>query len=100
MQEQEITLEYPISRGDTLVEKITLFKPDGSGWLRGIKLLDLLQADTDALTIVLQRTTTPALTEHEIRVKLDSYDLMQAANVVASFFTKKSNDENGESPPA
>ncbi|MCL1861829.1 MAG: phage tail assembly protein [Proteobacteria bacterium] len=98
---EEITLEYPISRGDTQIEKITLSKPSGTGWLRGIKLLDLIQADTDALTAVLPRLTAPALTEAEIRVKLDPYDLMQAANVVAGFFTKKSEQAGSvESPPA
>ena len=85
-----IPLETPIKRGEQEITSFTLTKPDGTGWMRGAKLLDLMQMDTAALTTVLPRISSPALTEAEIRSKLDPADLFQIGAEVAAFLLPKS----------
>jgi hypothetical protein len=95
----EITLDTPLERGKERIENITINKPSGSGWLRGVKLYDLLQGDVLALSIVLPRITSPALLENEIITKIDAADLLRISNEVASFFSPKWLQESN-SPPA
>ncbi len=85
-----VTLDTPIQRGDTELATITLFKPAGTAWMRGVKLTDLLQMDATALAIVLPRITEPALTGAEINNKLDPADLLQLGAEVAGFLLPKS----------
>lgn len=85
-----ITLDSPIKRGDIELDRITIIKPAGTAWMRGVKLTDLLQMDTVALATVLPRITEPALTGAEINAKLDPADLLQIGAEVASFLLPKS----------
>jgi len=94
-----ITLEHPIKRGDTLLTEIRLLEPQGTGWLRGIKLFDLMQMDVGALTTVLPRLTDPALTEQEIRAQLHPADLIQLGTEVAGFLAPKSLTQGEDIPP-
>ena len=57
--EEVITLDTPIVRGQQHIEQVTLRKPM-SGELRGVTLADLSQMDVLALRKVLPRITTPA----------------------------------------
>lgn len=85
-----IPLDTPIKRGDEEIKEITLFKPAGTGWMRGAKLMDLMQMDAAALTVVLPRITTPPLTAQDITAKLDPADLFQLGAEVATFLLPKS----------
>ncbi len=87
---KEITLDNPFARGDKKIEKVSVLQPPGSGWLKGVKLFELVQMDADALATVLPRITEPALTEQEIRSKLHPADLFQLGGVVSGFLLPKS----------
>ncbi|WP_252275478.1 phage tail assembly protein [Pseudomonas subflava] len=86
--EEVITLDTPIVRGEQKIEQITLRKPM-SGELRGVTLADLAQMDVLALRKVLPRITLPSLTDPEIG-RMDPADLLQCGVVVASFLLTKS----------
>ena len=89
--EETITLDTPIIRGETSITSITLRKP-ASGELRGVSLIDLAQMDVLSLRKVLPRITTPTLTDIEIG-RMDPADLLQCGVAVGSFLLKKSDRE-------
>ena len=78
-----ITLDTPIRRGDTTIERITLRKPK-SGELRGISLTDLLQMDVNALCTVLPRISTPMILKQEVG-DMDPADLVQIGTMLSGF---------------
>lgn len=82
-----ITLDEPIKRGDTTIERVSVRKP-GAGELRGVTLMDLAQMDVTALQKVLPRITDPTLAPHEIE-RLDPADLMQLGVKAVSFLLTK-----------
>lgn len=84
-------LDAPIQRGDQVIEKLQLRKPD-AGTLRGVKLVDLLQLDTTAIRMLAPRITTPSLTTADVD-KLDPADLVTLGTEIASFFMKKADRE-------
>ena len=88
MEQKVITLETPLQRGEQTINTITLRKPS-AGELRGLSLVSLLQMEVTALTTVLPRITSPALTNDEIN-RLDLPDLMQLGSEVAGFLVPKS----------
>jgi hypothetical protein len=79
----EITLDTPLVRGEQTLSTVTIRKP-AAGELRGVKLVDLLQMDVTALTVVLPRVTTPALTAQDV-ARLDPADLVQMGSAVSDF---------------
>ncbi len=79
----KIILKTPIKQGERKITEISLRKPF-SGELRGIKLLDVLQMDVSAYIPLLQRITTPILTETQIH-HLDPVDLIQIMTGVQGF---------------
>ncbi|GEM_PF-63316 len=83
----QITLEVPIKRGDQLITDVALRKPD-AGSLRGIKLMDLLQMDMVALSTLLPRISSPALTSADVN-KLDPVDLISLGTEVSTFFVPR-----------
>jgi hypothetical protein len=83
-----VTLDRPIRRGDTVLDTISLRKPK-AGELRGISLTDLLQMDVNALCTVLPRITTPMVLKQEVG-DLHPADLVQLGTKVAGFFLPKS----------
>jgi hypothetical protein len=89
--EETITLDTPIVRGETEITTITLRKP-ASGELRGVSLVDLANMDVMSLRKVLPRITTPTLTDIEIG-RMDPADLLQCGVAVGSFLLKKSDRE-------
>ena len=86
--ENLVTLENPIKRGDMLIEQVTLIKPN-AGTLRGVSLASLANSDVDALIKVLPRMTYPALTEHEV-TRLEASDLILFAGKVVGFLSPSS----------
>ncbi|MEI7222260.1 phage tail assembly protein [Pectobacterium carotovorum] len=91
-----VTLETPIKRGETVIDTITLIKPT-AGTLRGVSLAALAGSDVDALIKVLPRMTLPALTETDI-TRMELPDMIAIAGKVVGFLTPKS--QQGTSPEA
>lgn len=96
--ENAITLETPIKRGETIIDSIELRRP-GAGELRGLKLADVLQLDVDAAIKLLPRITSPALISEEV-ARMDPADLLQCASKVAGFLLRKSDLQDTPSPAA
>lgn len=88
--ENVITLEEPIKRGDTVISTVEVTKPN-AGSLRGIGLAALGNADVDALVIVLPRITSPNLTTQECKA-LCLPDLIALAGAVVGFLAPKSEE--------
>lgn len=82
-----IELDTPIVRGDTTISTLTIKKPD-AGQLRGVKLMDLIQMDIDAIIKVAPRIATPTLTENDV-ANLDPVDLLAVSTAVVGFFQTK-----------
>lgn len=82
-----VTLDTPIKRGNQTIDKIELRKP-AAGELRGTSLSALVNLDVEALQKVLPRITTPALTEADI-ARLDPADLVQLGGKFAGFLLPK-----------
>lgn len=89
--EETVTLDTPLQRGETLIETVTIRKPM-AGELRGVSLIELMQMDVLALRKVLPRITTPTLTDLEIG-RMDPADLVQCGVAVSSFLLSKSAKE-------
>lgn len=86
--ENVITLENPIKRGEQVIDQITLMKPN-AGTLRGVSLASVANSDVDALIKVLPRVTAPSLTEQEIAA-LELPDLVALAGKVIGFLSPSS----------
>ena len=78
-----VDLDTPISRGDQVINSITLRKPT-SGELRGTSLNALVNLDVDALGKVLPRISSPTLTEFDVQ-QMDPADLVQLGVAFADF---------------
>lgn len=86
MTTRNVTLSTPVKRtGDQNdVAAVALRKPQ-PGEMRGLKLLDVLQLDVNALLVLLPRITDPALTRDEVAtMELD--DLLKLGGEVTQFF--------------
>lgn len=86
--ENVITLEEPITRGEMVISQVEIIKPN-AGHLRGIGLASLSNADVDALVTVLPRITLPILTKQECNA-LCLPDLIALASKVVAFLSPKS----------
>ncbi|MCC7632570.1 phage tail assembly protein [Stenotrophomonas rhizophila] len=87
-----IDLDSPITRGDQVIDRLQVRKPD-AGSLRGVKLLDLLQMDVTAIRTLAPRITFPTLTTADVD-KLDPADLVSLGTEIAGFFMKKADRES------
>ncbi|CAI0759688.1 MULTISPECIES: phage tail assembly protein [Serratia] len=83
-----VTLENPIQRGDTTITEVRITKPN-AGTLRGVGLAAVANADVDALLIVLPRMTYPNLTKDECH-RLELPDLVALAGKVVGFLSPNS----------
>lgn len=90
-----IRLNTPIKRAGEAadVTSVTLRKPQ-PGEMRGLKLLDVLQLDVNALIVLLPRITSPALTGDEVAT-MPVDDLFKIGGEVTRFF---GGDANGPFP--
>lgn len=84
MSTTEVTLEYPIKRGENRIEKITLHKPK-SGALRGVSLRDVLDMKPEAIFTITPRISDPKLTSAEMETEVDPADLLQIGAALANF---------------
>lgn len=87
-----ITLKQPLTRGETQISELQVRKPNVPA-LKGLKLLDLMQSDVNALSILLPRITQPMLTKADID-RLDVADFTKLTTAV--FEVMGLNDEDGE----
>ncbi len=87
MTQKTVTLDNPIQRGEQTISDIVVRKPM-AGQLRGLNMTDILQVDVNALSKLLPRITSPALTEVDIGA-MDPADLMQLGQEVAAFLLPK-----------
>lgn len=83
-----VTLENPIKRGNLLIEQVTVTKPN-AGTLRGVSLAAVANSDVDALIKVLPRMTYPPLLESDV-VKLELPDMIALAGKVIGFLSPSS----------
>lgn len=81
---KKLTLQEPIKRGDETVTEVTLTKPR-AGAMRGLAITDLMQMDVTAVSTLLMRITTPALTPSEI-ADLSAPDLIAFSQEIIGFF--------------
>ncbi|WP_055128406.1 phage tail assembly protein [Pseudomonas mediterranea] len=88
LEDNTITLDTPIIRGKSVIESITLRKPQ-SGELRGVHLVDLLNMDVATLFKILPRISTPSITAPEA-ANLDPADLLACGSKIAGFLLQKS----------
>lgn len=96
MTQKEITLSTPIISGKTEIKTITIRKPL-TGDLRGVKLLDFVDADVNSLAKVLPRIATPTLSEQDV-YNMDLADLTQIVVEISGFLKQKSSSVATESP--
>ncbi|VVT44326.1 GpE+E' [Kosakonia radicincitans] len=83
-----ITLENPVKRGEQIIDAITLIKPN-AGTLRGVSLAAVANSEVDALIKVLPRMSAPSLTEQEVAA-LELPDLVALAGKVVGFLSPDS----------
>lgn len=83
-----VTLSQPIKRGDQEIKTVTIndtIKQAGS--LRGLRLVDVLNLDYDAVSTLFTRVTSPQLTASDIATMTTS-DFTALCEEMASFLTK------------
>jgi len=87
-QEKTITLDTPITRGETTISEVILRKPL-AGALRGTRLNAVMEMDVVAMMTIIPRISTPALTAPELET-MDPADLTTMAVEVVTFLLPKS----------
>ncbi|MEM1077464.1 MAG: phage tail assembly protein [Pseudomonadota bacterium] len=85
---KEVPLEDPIERKDETIKAVMVNKPS-AGQLRGLKLVDVLQMDVNAMITLLPRITSPALLPDEV-ANLDPADLTSLSTEVVVFLAGNS----------
>ncbi len=91
----EITLNFPIKRGEQIIDKISLNEPTLFN-LKGLHLSEILQMKTQESATLIARIATPALTADEVQ-KMDLSDFVNiAVGVTAIFAAVDKNKNEGE----
>ncbi|HCJ3408034.1 TPA: phage tail assembly protein [Raoultella planticola] len=83
-----VILSKPIKRGDQEITTITIndnIKQAGS--LRGLRLVDVLNFDFDAVSTLLTRITTPSLTSSDVG-SMATGDFTALCEEITPFLTK------------
>ncbi|PBJ21170.1 Phage tail protein E [Pseudomonas ogarae] len=88
VDDNTVTLDTPIIRGKTIIDSITLRKPQ-SGELRGVHLVDLLNMDVATLIKILPRISAPGITAPEA-ASMDPADLLACGSKISGFLLQKS----------
>lgn len=86
-----VTLSTAIMRGEKAISEIQVIKPNVPA-LRGLKLLDVLQSDTNALEILLPRVTQPMLHKADFE-KMEPQDFIELATAVLNFLAPTSDSQ-------
>lgn len=88
MKARTVTLEEPITRGETEIKTIELRAPK-AGELRGLNNFDVIQANVTAHRTLIPRISNITVNEFDL---LDPADLMAVQQEVIAFFMPKSLD--------
>lgn len=88
VDDNTVTLDAPIIRGKTVIDSITLRKPQ-SGELRGVQLVELLNMDVATLIKILPRISSPGITAPEA-ASMDPADLLACGSKISGFLLQKS----------
>ena len=88
VEDNTVTLDTPIARGKTMIDTLTLRKPQ-SGELRGVQLVELLNMDVATLIKILPRITNPGITAPEV-AGMDPADLLACGSKISGFLLQKS----------
>ncbi|EMJ7098652.1 phage tail assembly protein [Vibrio owensii] len=88
MKTRTVTLEEPITRGETEIKTIELRAPK-AGELRGLNNFDVIQANVTAHRTLIPRISNITVNEFDL---LDPADLMAVQQEVIAFFMPKSLD--------
>ena len=83
-----VTLVYPIIRGETKIESLTVRKPKAGELRGGITLQDILTTDASAMLKLIPRLTDPPLTQPEADA-LETEDFSELAGTIRGFFITK-----------
>ncbi|WP_439327879.1 phage tail assembly protein [Lonepinella sp. BR2357] len=83
-----VTLSTPIVRGDKTFSEIQINKPTVIA-LKGLKLLELLQSDVNALMVLLPRVSQPMLHKNDFDT-MDVGDFTDLSTAVINFLVPTS----------
>ena len=86
-----VKLTQPIKRGDKEFTEITVTKPTIPA-LKGLKMLDVLQSDVNALTVLLPRVTQPMLHKNDFD-SMEISDFVELAGAAINFLVPTSDSE-------
>ncbi|MGB0694009.1 MAG: phage tail assembly protein [Rhodospirillaceae bacterium] len=81
---ETVTFATPIPYGEETLSEISLRKPT-AGDLRGLKLMSVLELETNSLLTLVPRLATPAVTSGQLQA-LSPGDLIKMAGVIGGFF--------------
>lgn len=79
-----VPLSTPIKRNGGDIDALTLRKP-AAGELRGLKLMDVMQMDVNAMGILLPRIAQPTITKADVDA-LELSDMVDLGVAVVGFF--------------
>lgn len=82
-----VNLDVPIKREGGDITSVQVRKP-GAGELRGLKLVDVVNVDVNAMFQLLPRITQPVIHTQEL-VKMDIADFLALSNEVATFLPQR-----------
>jgi len=82
-----VELSTPIQRASGPIGSLTLRRP-ATGELRGLKLMDVLQMDVNALGVLLPRIAQPTITKADVEA-MELADVMELGVAVVGFFEAK-----------
>ncbi|WHS62255.1 phage tail assembly protein [Pseudomonas sp. G2-4] len=88
VDDNTVILDTPIIRGKSVIDSITLRKPQ-SGELRGVQLVELLNMDVATLIKILPRISNPGITAPEAAC-MDPADLLACGSKISGFLLQKS----------
>ena len=89
----EVTLKKPVQHGDNQISSVIVREPTEST-LRGLSLIDVLKLESQALTVIIPRVTTPTLHANHTAA-LSAADRLKLGLAIQSFFGDVTASQNG-----
>lgn len=93
-----VKLTNPIQRGDKAFSEITVIKPTVPA-LKGLKILDVMQSDVTAFTVLLPRITQPVLHKNDFDT-MEINDFVELAGAAINFLVPNSAETTEETEPS
>jgi|LSQX01.3.fsa_nt_gb hypothetical protein len=91
----KLELDSGITRGEKQIKELSLRRPT-AGELRGLKILELINMDTDTLMKFLPRVTIPSINEAELN-QMDPADFIKLSTESVGFLMPRE-QESTDSP--